>query len=409
MAVVTHHRVVNIDGKLVPSPEAELTEPLVVRPTSETIIGESMARWVKSYRDLPVLLNQWSNVVRWELRPRIFLRTTEFLWQEGHTAHATHEEAVRETEMMLEVYREFAEDFLAIPVIRGEKTPNERFPGAEQTLAIEAMMQDGKALQAGTSHYLGQNFARAAGIKFQDEKGQECLAYTTSWGVSTRLIGALIMTHGDDNGLRVPPRVSPTHVVVVPILRSQRSDEAVISYTRSLAAEIKGKSFGGGIPIVARVDERLFRPVDKRWQWIKKGVPLVLEIGARDVESNSVTMLDRSRAPKDTQQISREEFLAQVPAFLDAIQQRYFDEAVERLRVGLRSDIISFDEFREYFQDERSGFVKAKWCGQSRCEERIKEIGVTIRCLPQLQNHEAGCCVVCGEPATLEAVYARGY
>jgi prolyl-tRNA synthetase len=410
MAVVTHHRVANVGGELMPAPEAKLSEALIVRPTSETIIGASMAQWIKSYRDLPLLLNQWCNVVRWEMRPRVFLRTTEFLWQEGHTAHATSEEARRETETMLEVYREFVEEYLAIAVIRGEKSANERFPGAEQTLAVEAMMQDGKALQAGTSHYLGQNFARAAGIKFLDENGQEQFAFTTSWGVSTRLIGALIMTHGDDNGLRVPPRVAPTHVVIVPILRSQPADASVLEYAQALAAAVRAKTFGGGIPIEVRVDERLFRSVDKRWQWIKKGVPIVLEIGSRDVESGSVTMLVRTKSPQEQEQVSREEFVSRVAGLLDKMQRHYFEESAERLRARVSRDVSNFEQFAKYFEDEtRGGFVAGKWCGRDICEERIRELGVTIRCLPLEQSGEAGYCVICGQDATTDAIYAKAY
>ena len=271
MAVVTHHRLVQRGGALVP--DAPLESPLVVRPTSETIIGEAMARWVRSYRDLPLKLNQWGNVVRWELRPRLFLRTSEFLWQEGHTAHASEVEAMEETLTMLGVYRRLVEDDMRIPVISGEKTPGERFPGAVATHAIEAMMQDGKALQAGTSHFLGTNFAAAAGIRFQDRDGTEKLAYTTSWGVSTRLVGALIMTHADDDGLRLPPRVAPAHVVIVPILRDEASRHLVLDAADKLSAQLRSGT-AGGEALRVELDLRDDAPATKRWGWIKKGVPI---------------------------------------------------------------------------------------------------------------------------------------
>src|ERR1700752_742939 len=270
MAVVTHHRLKSIDGKLQPDPEAKLEEPLVVRPTSETIIGDAFARWVKSHRDLPLLINQWANVVRWEMRPRLFLRTTEFLWQEGHTAHASEAEAIEETHKMLEVYRAFAEDVLAMPVIAGEKPENERFPGAMNTYSIEAMMQDGKALQAGTSHFLGTHFAEAQNIKFQDEAGALSFCNTTSWGVSTRLVGGVIMTHGDDDGLRLPPAIAPRQIVVVPMLRDKPEDAEVLTFAEALVREL-GALAALGAPVRAFVDKKPVKAVDKRWDWVRRG------------------------------------------------------------------------------------------------------------------------------------------
>src|SRR5687768_17259892 len=284
-AVVTHHRLeAGPDGKL--RPAGELEEPLIVRPTSETIIGDAFSRWVQSYRDLPLLINQWCNVVRWEMRTRMFLRTAEFLWQEGHTAHATKEEAVEETMRMLEVYATFVEQHLALPVIRGKKTDSERFPGAVDTYCIEAMMQDRKALQAGTSHFLGQNFARASGIKFQDKDEKEQHAWTTSWGMSTRLIGALIMAHGDDDGLVVPPRVAPTHVVVLPIYRDDAGRQRVLAYCDELARALRAERYEDR-PVEVEIDDRDLRGGEKSWSWIKRGVPLRVEVGPRDVEQSA--------------------------------------------------------------------------------------------------------------------------
>ncbi|MBA3460064.1 MAG: proline--tRNA ligase, partial [Deltaproteobacteria bacterium] len=294
-AVVTHHRLEARDGKLIPV--GELTEPLVVRPTSETIIGASFAKWVKSYRDLPLLINQWANVVRWEMRTRLFLRTAEFLWQEGHTAHATSEEAVEETMKMLGVYAEFAEKWMALPVIQGEKTAGERFPGAVRTYCIEAMMQDRKALQAGTSHFLGQNFAKASGIEFQDDKGQVVHAWTTSWGVSTRLIGAMIMAHADDDGLILPPRLAPTQIVIIPVTPKEDTRAAVVEGCTQLAADLRGTRFDGK-PIEVEIDQRDLGGGVKNWEWIKKGVPLRIEIGPRDLESGNIAVSRRDQPTK---------------------------------------------------------------------------------------------------------------
>ena len=317
-AVVTHHRLeVNADGKLVPT--GELEEPLVVRPTSETIIGDAFARWVQSYRDLPLLINQWANVVRWEMRTRLFLRTTEFLWQEGHTAHATREEAIEETMRMLDVYADFAENWMAVPVIKGEKTAGERFPGAERTYCIEAMMQDRKALQAGTSHFLGQNFARASGIQFLGADGTQQHAWTTSWGVTTRLIGAILMTHSDDDGFVLPPQLAPQHVVIVPIFRSDEEKARVLEYCRAVAAELRAQRFHDA-PVRVLVDERDERGGEKIWQWVRKGVPLRLEIGPRDIEKDSVFAGRRDRAPKDKQSVTRAELVATIQTTLQSIQ-----------------------------------------------------------------------------------------
>ena len=328
MAVVTHHRLEAKGGKLVPA--ASLEAPLVVRPTSEAMFSEAFKRWIKSYRDLPMKLNQWANVVRWEMRPRLFLRTTEFLWQEGHTAHATAEEANEEVETMLGVYRSLLEDFMAIPVVPGWKSEGERFPGAEATHTIEAMMQDGRALQAGTSHFLGQNFAKAAGIEFVDANGNVKTPYTTSWGASTRLIGALIMVHGDDNGIRLPPRMAPHQVVIVPIDRDDQRN-AVHLACKELAGRLSRQIFADE-PVRVIVDRSFEHPTTKRWAWIKKGVPFVLEIGPRDITNREVTVFKRTNLSARSEVQASDRFIDQVPNDLTRIQESMFVEAKENTK-----------------------------------------------------------------------------
>ena len=409
MAVVTHHRLEkDAEGNLVPA--AELSEPLVVRPTSETIIGRSFAKWINSYRDLPLLVNQWANVVRWELRPRVLLRTTEFLWQEGHTAHATEQEAREETSRMLEVYREFAEQVIAVPVITGEKPAYERFPGAVSSLAIEAMMQDGKALQAGTSHYLGQNFSKAMGIDFTGEDGEQKLAHTTSWGTSTRLMGALVMSHGDDNGLRVPPRVAPQQVVILPITRDD--PEPVLASARELAAEL-GSHEAFGMPVRAHVDEHDRKPAELRWDYIRKGAPLVVELGGRDIEGGVVTVTRRDDPELGREQVPRDEFPAKVAGMLEAMQAFYLEQARDRLEARTRTDITGPEAFREFFgadDTESGGFVRAPWSEAPETEELMGELGVSVRCIPFDQDLPEGAkCVLTGGPAKVEAVFAKAY
>jgi prolyl-tRNA synthetase len=412
-AVVTHHRLEAKDGKLIPA--GELDEPLVVRPTSETIIGDSFARWVQSYRDLPLLINQWANVFRWEMRTRLFLRTAEFLWQEGHTAHASREEALEETFKMLEVYRACVEDVLAMPVIKGEKIPEERFPGAVDTFCIEAMMQDRKALQAGTSHYLGQNFAKASEIKFLNKDGVIEHAYTTSWGVSTRLIGGMIMTHSDDDGLRLPPKVAPKQVVIIPIVPKPDVEGAVFEYAESIAAALRAKIYNGA-PMEVIVDKRDIRGGDKSWEWIKKGIPVRLEVGPRDIDSKQVVLYRRDKGPRDKAFVSMNEVVETMTTTLDDIQKTLFAEALAFQRRHTTSDISELKDFIEFFTPKNAekpevhgGFVIAKWSGAPEALELLSQHKVTVRCLPLEQSGTEGRCVVTGKPAVKDAIFAKAY
>ncbi|MDD5586509.1 MAG: proline--tRNA ligase [Alphaproteobacteria bacterium] len=413
MAIVTHHRLTKKDGVLVP--DGELEEPLAIRPTSETIIGESMAKWVQSYRDLPLLINQWANVVRWEMRPRILLRTTEFLWQEGHTAHEAKDEAMRETMQMLEVYRAFVEDYLAIPLIPGEKIAAERFPGAVNTYCIEAMMQDGRALQAGTSHYLGTTFAKAMNIMFQSREGKQEYVHTTSWGVSTRLLGGLIMTHADDDGMKTPPRIAPWQIVIIPIVRDEAQKQAVMQYCETLQAGLKAQTLDG-LPLRVKLDSRGIQSADKRWEWIKKGAPLLLEIGPRDVEGGKVCVTRRDQLAAGKRFIERGEFVRTVSAELAAIQKALFDAALAFQKSRLVTDIKDWAAFEVYFAKDADntfssgqGFVRAKWSGDEASLEKLEPLGVTVRCIPFDQDGKTGVCVLTGKPATQDVIFARAY
>lgn len=413
MAIVTHHRLTQKDGVLVP--DGELEEPLVIRPTSETIIGESMAKWVQSYRDLPLLINQWANVVRWEMRPRILLRTAEFLWQEGHTAHETYDDAMKETKQMLEVYRSFCEDTLALPVIMGEKIAAERFPGAVNTLCIEAMMQDGRALQAGTSHYLGQNFAKSCNIQFQSREGNLEFAHTTSWGVSTRLLGALVMTHADDNGMKMPPRIAPHQVVILPILRDDGSQDKVLSYCEQLKADLLCETMDG-LPIRVKIDKRDISGSDKRWEWVKKGAPLIIEIGPKDVANRQVCITRRDQLDNGKRFEDRGTFVGAVGNELASIQQALFEAAQAFRAQRLTRDITDWKSFQAYFEksDQESfagtqGFVRAKWCGDETSLAKLDPLGVTVRCIPFDQDGKEGTCVLTGQPATQDVIFARAY
>jgi prolyl-tRNA synthetase len=426
MAVVTHHRLKAEDGKLVVDPTAELEEPLIVRPTSETLFGDAFQRWIKSHRDLPMLLNQWANIVRWEMRTRLFLRTSEFLWQEGHTAHADAEDARAETMRMLEVYRDFSETTLAMPVIAGEKPENERFPGAVATYSIEAMMQDGKALQAGTSHYLGENFARAQNIRFQSAAGTLDYCHTTSWGVSTRLIGGVVMTHGDDDGLRLPPAIAPQQVVIVPMLRDKPEDAEVLAHGAALAKALNGQA-ALGERVRAFMDSRGQRSADKRWDWVRRGAPIIVEIGPRDAAAGQVTFLRRD-ALRDGEKIASKSmpadaFVAAVPAMLADIQAALFAEAKARLDATIRTDIRSFEDLAEHFgaaaedDDEGSafkGWVRAPWsrptgAALEAIETRLKALKLTLRNIPLDQTPVTGPCLFTGEPAVEEVLIARAY
>jgi prolyl-tRNA synthetase len=412
-AVVTHHRLEQgEDGKL--HPAGELEEPLIVRPTSETIIGATYAKWVESYRDLPILINQWANVVRWEMRTRLFLRTAEFLWQEGHTAHETEAEALEETRKMLDVYKTFAEEFMAMPVLVGEKTAGERFPGAVSTLCIEAMMQDRKALQAGTSHFLGQNFAKASGIQFSNRDGGKDFAWTTSWGVSTRLIGGMIMTHGDDDGMIMPPRLAPSHVVILPIIRKEEDREAILAYCNEIAAKLRVQRYHErDVEVV--VDSRDINAGEKGWGWVKKGIPIRAEVGPRDMENNSVFMARRDTAGK--QGVDKDDFVANIVATLDDIQQTLLQRALDH-RAENTKEIDSYDEFVKFFTPENKnrpeahgGFAMSHWCDSSECEDKINdEHSVTIRTVPfDRAESGSGECIRCGKASSGRVVFAKSY
>jgi prolyl-tRNA synthetase len=413
-AVVTHHRLeMGPDGKLVPA--GELAEPLIVRPTSETIIGAMFAKWIQSYRDLPLLINQWANIVRWEMRTRLFLRTTEFLWQEGHTAHATAEEAQEEVDRMLNVYADFAENWLAMPVIKGEKTEGERFPGAVHTYSIEAMMQDRKALQSGTSHFLGQNFSKASGIQFQDQQGNLVHAWTTSWGVSTRLIGGVIMAHGDDDGLIMPPRVAPVHVVILPVIHSEEARGEVMGYCASLAEQL-GEVRYAGAPLAVHVDAREMPGGEKSWAWVKKGVPIRLEIGPRDIARDAVFVARRDKGRKERYGQERARFAAEVGQVLNDIQANLLDRA-RRLRDENTVRIDSKDDLYAYFSPKNAekpeihgGFALCHWDGSRQVEQQLsEELGVSIRCIPLEGEPEEGRCVITGRPSPRRVVIAKAY
>jgi len=406
-AVVTHHRLEpGPEGGLVPA--GELEEPLIVRPTSETIIGAMFSKWIQSYRDLPLLMNQWANVVRWELRTRLFLRTAEFLWQEGHTAHATAEEAMDETRQMLDVYAAFAQDMMAMPVIKGEKTVTERFPGAVSTFTIEAMMQDTKALQAGTSHFLGQNFAKAQNIRFLDDQGTHRFAWTTSWGVSTRLIGALIMTHSDDDGLVLPPTLAPEHVVIIPIYRNDEQRQEVMAFCETLAQEARTKTFNGA-PVRVRLDSSDDRSSNKVWRYIKQGVPIRLEVGPRDVAANSVFMGRRDKGPREKGGIDRDTFIATLPEILGDIQTQLFERArVFRDERTLRVD--SEDALKEFFASETAGFASCfAAADDTGYIDRLKALKLTPRCIPVDNNDETGTCIFTGQPDCKRLIIAKAY
>jgi prolyl-tRNA synthetase len=404
-AIVTHSRLKSavVDGKqtVIPDPESKLEEELVIRPTSETIIYAMYAKWVQSYRDLPLLINQWANIVRWEMRTRLFLRTTEFLWQEGHTAHATYDEAEEETRQMLHVYATFAEEYMALPVVQGIKTDSEKFAGALHTYCIEGLMQDNRALQAGTSHNLGQNFAKVFDLKFQDEEGEWKLAWNTSWGVSTRLVGALVMGHGDDNGLVLPPRLAPVQVVVIPIWKSGDPAEEILAAARQVVERLKA------VGLSVELDDRPnLSPGFKYHEWELGGVPLRVELGPRDLAKGSVACVKRIERKKHF--VGLDALEENVRRMLDELQQELFEAARQR-RDAATYNVESYDDFKLKLEDP-GGFLLAHWCGDAKCEQRVQEeTKATIRCLAFDQPEESGSCIVCGGASKKRAHFAKAY
>ncbi len=403
-AIVTHYRLKNDEnnpGKLMVDPNAKLEEELIVRPTSEAIIWSTYKGWVQSYRDLPLLINQWANVVRWEMRTRLFLRTAEFLWQEGHTAHATREEAIEESEKMMHVYAEFAQNFMAIPVVKGLKTETERFAGAEETYCIEALMQDGKALQAGTSHFLGQNFAKAFDVKFANKEGKQEYVWGTSWGVSTRLMGALVMTHSDDKGLVLPPNLAPIQVVVVPIYRTEEQLEAITSQVNGLMADLRK------LGVSVKFDNRdTQKPGFKFAEWELKGVPVRIAVGPNDLENGTYEVARRDNLSKEV--VSKEGIEVYIQNLLETIQSDLFTNALN-YRDSHITEVNSFEEFKEVLET-KGGFVSAHWDGTAETEEKIKELTkATIRCIALDRVEESGSCVLTGNSSNGRVLFAKAY
>jgi prolyl-tRNA synthetase len=417
-AVVTHHRLEavkdEVTGKTRLIPSGELAEPYVIRPTSETIIGAAFARWIESYRDLPLLINQWANVMRWEMRPRLFLRTAEFLWQEGHTAHETKEEAVEETRMIHGLYEEFLRDHLAIPVVPGEKTENERFPGADMTLTVEAMVQDRKAIQAGTSHYLGQNFSKAQNISFTGRDGLIQHTHTTSWGVSTRLIGTLIMAHSDDDGLILPPRVATQQIVIVPITPKDDSRDAVIASCHALAETLRHQTYCGD-SLRVHVDTRDLSGGVKKWEWIKKGVPVRIEIGPRDIETRKVCVQRRDQAVSAKEFTDKEDFIRSAAEILDEIHHHLLQRATA-FRDANITPCESVEAFHTHWTQENPGWLYTSWAGTPEQEEQLsKQHKITIRCLPVASASlpsslkVGGKCFLTGNESATRALWGRSY
>ena len=411
-AVVTHHRLEEgPDGGLVPA--GKLEEPLVVRPTSETIIGATYAKWVQSYRDLPILINQWANVVRWEMRTRLFLRTAEFLWQEGHTAHETEKEAIEETRIIHRLYEEFLRDHLAIPVIAGEKTEAERFPGADMTLTVEAMVQDKKAIQAGTSHYLGTNFSKAQDISFTGRDGTQQYAHTTSWGVSTRLIGTLIMAHSDDDGLILPPRVAPSQIIIIPVTPKEDTRDAVIESCQALAEILRRECVYAGQPPRVHVDTRDVGGGVKKWEWVKKGAPIRIEIGPRDLESGKVCLQRRDQAPNEKAFVPKEDFIRNASEILQEIHNTLLARATE-LRDNNITDCTDIESFSQHWSQDAPGWLSTPWNGSREQEEELsKKHKITIRCIPVDPINEEDTtpapCILTGETTSQRAIWGRSY
>src|SRR5437773_7649326 len=415
-AVVTHHRLIaGPDGKgLVPDPASKLEEELVIRPTSETIIWNTYKSWVQSYRDLPILLNQWCNVVRWEMRTRLFLRTAEFRWQEGHTVHETEAEAREETQRMLGVYETFARDHCAIPAFAGEKSESEKFPGAVQTMTIEAMVQDRKAIQAGTSHFLGQNFARASGIQFQNREGKQEFGWTTSWGMTTRMVGTVVMAHADDDGVVLPPRIAPTQIVILPITPKEETRGQVLEACDKLAAQLRANKYAN-LPLEVEIDRRQFGGGVRNWEWIKKGVPIRVELGPRDLEKNSVELSRRDQPVKGKQSTVTGEFVSRAPEILGSIQQNLYQRALKFRDANTRT-IDNKEEFYDFFTPKNpakpeihGGFALAHWNGSREIEDKIKnDLKVTIRCIP-VSDSEPGRCIFTGQASKKRVVWAKAY
>ncbi len=402
-AVVTHYRLrTAADGKTIEvDPDAKLEEELIVRPTSETIIWDTYRKWIESYRDLPILINQWANVVRWEMRTRLFLRTSEFLWQEGHTAHATQSEAVQEAELMLNIYADFAENFMAMPVVRGVKSENERFAGAIETYCIEALMQDGKALQAGTSHFLGQNFAKAFDVKFTSQEGKQEYVWATSWGVSTRLMGALVMTHSDDNGLVLPPNLAPIQVVIIPIHKTEEQLEEIKAAVKVLTDQFKK------LNISFKYDDRTtFKPGWKFNEYELKGVPVRIAVGPKDLENGTFEIARRDHLTKEV--VGKDQAVTYVQDLLEEIQSGLFQKALE-YRDAHITEVNSFEEFKAVLEG-KAGFVSAHWDGTVETEEKIKDLTkATIRCVPLEQVKEDGVCILTGQPSQGRVLFAKSY
>lgn len=402
-AVVTHYRLkTGEDGKTIEvDPEAKLEEELIVRPTSETIIWDTYRGWIQSYRDLPILVNQWANVVRWEMRTRLFLRTAEFLWQEGHTAHATEKEAIAEAEQMMDVYADFAENFMAIPVIKGVKTANERFAGAVETYCIEALMQDGKALQAGTSHFLGQNFAKAFDVKFANKEGKQEYVWATSWGVSTRLMGALVMTHSDDNGMVLPPNLAPIQVVIVPIYKTEEQFDAISAEAKELMASLRK------LGITVKYDNRdTHKPGFKFNEYELKGVPVRIALGPKDLENGTLEIARRDTLTKEI--VAKADCADYIQNLLTTIQENLYTKA-KQYRDSHITEVNSFDEFKEVLEN-KGGFIAAHWDGTPETEEKIKDLTkATIRCIALKRENEAGTCVLTGNPSAGRVLFAKAY
>lgn len=440
-AVVTHYRIKKVDKTedvvvdktesvtdlkekkiekfdLIPDPDAKLEEPLVIRPTSELIIGETFRQKVQTYRDLPFRRNQWCNVMRWERETKLFNRTSEFLWQEAHTVHDSREDAEKENKIVAIAYREFMENVLAIPVIVGEKSEGERFAGAENSISFEMMMQDRKALQGGTTHYLGQNFAKACEIQFSDKENKKQFAHTTSSGVTTRLIGATVMVHSDDDGLRLPPRIAPIQIVIIPsgVKKDFDIKESELGkYITSISSDLK-KHYYHGYPVTVNIDNRQINPGPKSWQAIKEGVPLRIEIGNRELEKKTITIFRRDKDHKEKTIVDCGKVSEYVLKTLDEIQTNYFEQALKFRNENTRTDITTFEELKKFFtpKNEKTpeihgGFVRAKWCGDPKTEARLKEHKLTIRCLPLDQSKTEGKCILTGEKATIDVIIAKSY